>query len=256
MILTIATVVYNGAAEIENTILSVIPLRNKDIEYIIIDGNSKDDTLSIIDKYHDHIDFFLTESDKGIYDAMNKAVKSARGKYIYILNAGDLLLGKTFKMLFEENLFGGRYDVLYGDVINKQSGILIKSKEINKIKYLLPVCHQGVIVKKELYDKFSFLIKYDIAADYDMLFKSYNFGASFYKINYPLAYYDMQGISTKNSMHVYKQYYNIIFNNNKGFTKIIGALLYTGVHIKYYCYLMINFVLGERFYRKLRSFFK
>lgn len=91
-LVTVVTVVFNGANDLEPTIQSVIEQRQSDLEYIIIDGGSTDETLDLIIKYEHSIDYWVSEPDKGIYDAMNKGIAAATGKYILHINAGDRLL--------------------------------------------------------------------------------------------------------------------------------------------------------------------
>jgi glycosyltransferase involved in cell wall biosynthesis len=88
-LVSIVTVVYNGAAEIRATINSVLVNGNADLEHIIIDGGSTDGTVEILRSYGDRLEYWLSERDEGIYDAMNKAIGIARGKFIYHLNIGD-----------------------------------------------------------------------------------------------------------------------------------------------------------------------
>ena len=84
MKISVVTVCYNAADTIEKTMLSVLNQAYHDIEYIIIDGGSTDGTVEIIRKYADRIAYWVSEPDKGIYDAMNKGIKVATGEYIYI----------------------------------------------------------------------------------------------------------------------------------------------------------------------------
>ena len=90
MKITIITACYNAEQTIESTLLSVLNQTYDDIEYIVIDGNSKDGTVDIIKKYEKRISKWVSEPDKGLYDALNKGVRMATGEWIGILNCGDL----------------------------------------------------------------------------------------------------------------------------------------------------------------------
>jgi glycosyltransferase involved in cell wall biosynthesis len=90
-LISIITIVYNGITTLEQTILSVINQTYKNSEYIIIDGGSTDSTVDIIKKYEKHFAYWLSEPDKGIYNAMNKGIKLSSGKYIALLNSDDWL---------------------------------------------------------------------------------------------------------------------------------------------------------------------
>src|SRR4051812_15125406 len=93
-VVSVITIVYNGGALLEGTIQSVLKQDPTHLEYIIIDGGSKDNTLDVIKKYTDQIDFWVSEPDKGIYDAMNKGLNAATGDYVWFMNAGDHIHGK------------------------------------------------------------------------------------------------------------------------------------------------------------------
>ena len=103
--ITVVTVCYNAAVTIEKTILSVVGQTYNNIEYLIIDGGSKDDTLAIIKKYESNISKWISEPDKGIYDAMNKAIKMATGEWINFMNAGDCFAtNDVLEKIFQENI--------------------------------------------------------------------------------------------------------------------------------------------------------
>jgi cellulose synthase/poly-beta-1,6-N-acetylglucosamine synthase-like glycosyltransferase len=95
-LITIITVVYNNQEDIEETILSVINQSYDNIEYLIIDGGSSDNTVDIIKKYNNSIDYWISEKDNGIYDAMNKGCRLATGAGLCFLNSGDKFVGDVF----------------------------------------------------------------------------------------------------------------------------------------------------------------
>lgn len=174
--LSIVTVVYNSEQYLERTIQSILNQSFKDVEHIILDGNSKDKTLDIIKKYNDQIAFWKSEPDKGIYDAMNKAQNFASGKYIMFLNSGDEFC--DFQVL--ENVFKNTTsDVYYGDtVITDESGNALRNRRLRPpqkltwkdFKYGMLVCHQSIIIKRELSKQYD--TNYKIAADIDWAIRS------------------------------------------------------------------------------------
>ena len=101
-LLTIITVVKNDVLNIEKTIKSIITQKNRNIEYIIIDGNSKDGTINKIKKYKKSIDKISAKNDKGIYDAMNKGIKLAKGKYLGFCNSGDIIRKNGIKLILKK----------------------------------------------------------------------------------------------------------------------------------------------------------
>ena len=100
-LITIITVVLNDEENIESTIQSVLNQKYDNIQYVIIDGDSKDNTKKIIEKYKDKIDTFVTEKDKGIYDAFNKGLRLAKGDLLGFVNSGDVLTKESLCILVD-----------------------------------------------------------------------------------------------------------------------------------------------------------
>ena len=116
---SIITVTYNAGAVLEDTIQSVITQTYKNVEYIIVDGGSKDRTLQIIEQYKEHIHTVISEPDKGLYDAMNKGIKLATGDYLCFLNAGDELHeDDTLQLMVHSITESTLPDVLYLSLIH------------------------------------------------------------------------------------------------------------------------------------------
>ena len=158
---SIITVTFNDAENLQKTIKSVIKQKYQK-EFIIIDGNSKDYSKLVIKKYQSNIDKVIIENDKGLYDAMNKAVSIASNDWLIFLNAGDTFYNESvIEEIFSKvhnNLKS--YDFIYGDTIllreNKTTKYL-KASPITKIIYGMPFCHQSLLIKstvhKELFYK-------------------------------------------------------------------------------------------------------
>ena len=119
--ISVVTVCYNAVNDIEKTILSVINQTYPNIEYLIIDGGSKDGTMDIVNKYKDKIDVIVSEPDKGIYDAMNKGIDRATGDWINFMNAGDMFWEKdSILKVFAASGVDDSLDVIYGFQIQKK----------------------------------------------------------------------------------------------------------------------------------------
>lgn len=176
MKVTIITVCYNSANTIEKTILSIQNQNYKDIEYIIIDGNSKDATVSIIEKYQNVISRWISEPDKGLYDAMNKGIKMATGDIVGILNSDDVFNNKTVIeeiVNFHEN---NNVNASVGNIVqHKENGTIIRlysSKYWNpeklRIGFMPP--HPSIFFERKLFAQFgNYDLGFKIGADYELI---------------------------------------------------------------------------------------
>lgn len=154
MKISVITVCYNAEKEIEKTLSSVIKQNYNDFEYIVVDGNSTDRTMDIINDYSNHITKVLSEPDTGIYNAMNKGVRLATGKYCIFMNAGDSFLNKN--VLSEVNKYlAADIDIISGNNIITSNNKLIaysKPPKIITFNYLFnsSLCHQSTFIKRQL----------------------------------------------------------------------------------------------------------
>ena len=125
LLISVVTVCYNAADTIEKTMLSVLNQTYHDIEYIIIDGGSTDGTVEIIRKYADRIAYWVSEPDKGIYDAMNKGIKVATGEWINFMNAGDEFVDANVldKLFFAKTV--ANVDVIYGNTLMEYMDVFL-----------------------------------------------------------------------------------------------------------------------------------
>ena len=207
-IISIITVSFNVVNEIEQTILSVINQTYSNIEYIIIDGGSTDGTIDIIKKYSNHISYWISEPDKGIYDAMNKGIEKASGSYINFMNAGDYFYSNN--IIAEIAKVNLKNDIIFGDTVICRNGQMQISKadpfyKYKRLRHKMGFVHQSVFVKTCLAKQNLFDLNYKLAADYNMIITLYRKGAIFYYIDLPIAYYDLNGVSSKNRLkHIYE----------------------------------------------------
>jgi len=172
---SIITVVYNASQVLEKTLLSVINQTYNHIEYIIIDGGSTDGTVDMIKQYASGINYWVSEADKGIYDAMNKGLREATGDYVWFLNAGDTLQHHNIVT----DLAGiaesaGQPDVLYGETdLMENDGRVFAERRLKAPKNLtwksfrmgMLVCHQAFIVKRSIAPEYD--LQYRFSADFD-----------------------------------------------------------------------------------------
>lgn len=179
--ISIVTVCYNAVHTIEQTILSVSNQTYQNIEYIIIDGGSTDGTVEIIKRYESHFSYWISESDKGIYDAMNKGIKKTSGEWVIFMNSGDLFVDKTVleNVFLRDSHSNSEVLVLYGSYKEINNDIIsneIKPLNICTLKYKMPFCHQSTFVKGEILKKYLFDSSLRIAADFKLfnsIYKKY-----------------------------------------------------------------------------------
>lgn len=199
--ISIITVVYNGEETIERTIQSVINQTYKNIEYIIIDGQSNDGTLEVIDKYRSYIDKVISEPDNGIYDAMNKGIEQASGDIIGIINSDDWYEPDTVEKIVEQ-FENSDFDLIYGNVWEiEEDGSRNKNKiyQLEDIWCGMIIPHPSVFIKTSIYQKWGYFdLSYKLSADFDLMLRLYVHGVKFGYINSVLANYRKGGRSSQN----------------------------------------------------------
>jgi glycosyltransferase involved in cell wall biosynthesis len=174
--ISIITVVFNGEALIARTIESVISQSYTNIEYIIIDGASSDNTLKIIERYKSKIALLHSGKDEGIYDAMNKGLRDASGDYVLFMNAGDeLYCADTIKEVFgiapEGDVYYGNTAVVdqYGKTLGDRRLAPPDQMTWKDLKYGMCVSHQSFIARRLLCDFYD--LDYKVSADIDWVIK-------------------------------------------------------------------------------------
>lgn len=180
---TVVTVVFNDAAHIEGTLLSVTGQTYKNVEYIVVDGKSTDGTMDLIRRYSDKITKWISEPDRGIYDAMNKGLALATGDYVIFMNSGDVFVGKSvLESVFDS--VEGRPDVIYGHTIGRHKNGRLRQRLLpfymaDEYCPTVGICHQSVLVKTDKAKRLMFDINYKVCADHKMLYDLHNEGATF-----------------------------------------------------------------------------
>jgi glycosyltransferase involved in cell wall biosynthesis len=176
MKISIITVCYNSATTIEKTIISVASQTHTNIEYIIVDGNSEDNTLAVIRKYKDRVSKWISEPDKGLYDAMNKGIALATGDLIGIINSDDTFQSDTVIADIAAFHNNNDIDASVGDIVqHKTDGSVVRrysaknwSPDKLTIGYMPP--HPSIFFKKELFSKYGYYeLDFKIGADYELI---------------------------------------------------------------------------------------
>jgi len=242
--ITIITVVKNNQKFLEKTILSILNQNYKNIEYIIIDGGSTDNTLKIIKKYINQIDYVISQKDKGLYDAINKGLSVSTGNVIGIVNSDDLLTKNSLKILCKYYIDYPKCDFFFGTV-KKHWGTLhgFHPWKINFSWFFYTSHSTGFFIKKEAAQKIGkYSLKYKNSSDFDYFYrmiKEYKFNGVATKKNEIFGIFRPGGISSNLDFwdHFYEK--NQIRLDNK--------------QNKYFIFLMIILKIFFN-YKKLKKF--
>jgi len=229
LLITVVTVVLNGEKTLERTIKSVLNQTYKNIEYIIVDGGSTDGTLEIIKRYENQIARWVSGKDKGIADAMNKGIEMATGDIIGILNADDRYelraLEKVAKNMSDSDILAGNierltvkdeYCFLYRPTFNRSTDCGI---------------HMGWFIRKEVYAKKKYDLKYSIAADIDFIVSLHRSGKyRFRHLDEVLGYFYGGGVSSTRTCRTFYEISLIYLRHRQFFGLIkISFLLFKAV---------------------------
>jgi glycosyltransferase involved in cell wall biosynthesis len=178
--ITIITATYNAESVLENLIQSIVPQKKENIEFIIVDGNSKDRTIDIVRKYESYIDFWISEPDKGIYDAWNKGIKAATSDWIMFVGADDELLPdaltKYLNLLDSKDLSSFDYISAQNEFINEDNKLLKlvgKGADWRLMRRGNSAAHVASLHhKKNLFDTIGFYnLDFKICADFELLLR-------------------------------------------------------------------------------------
>jgi glycosyltransferase involved in cell wall biosynthesis len=203
MQLSIITINKNNFSGLEKTIQSVIEQTNKDFEYIVIDGNSSDGSVEVINKYSTGINYWISEPDTGIYNAMNKGIRKAQGEYCLFLNSGDWLISSTtLQNVFNEISNFYQADIFFSDLI-RSDGVLVKFPNNLSIKHLImnAMSHQNSLIKRSLFYEHGFYNEdLIIASDWEFFLNElWKYKSIFIHIDTNISIFDIYGIGSKNT---------------------------------------------------------
>jgi len=243
-LISVITVVRNGEQTLEQTMLSVLNQTYSRIEYILVDGTSTDGTIDIIRNYELKIKngefpnvlfHWISEPDKGIYDAMNKGIDMATGEWIGIINSGDNYLpfileevSKAIQIYPEADLFFGNMKIINNGVYLRDELFKgeIRIKDMN-------ICHPTVFVNRSIYLNYgSFDTKFPIGADFDLLLRFYINNVKFQHLNIFIASFSTGGVSSGFSFKIVKERYAIRKKNDINSVSIKDFLVYIKSRLK------------------------
>lgn len=247
-LITVVTVVFNGKKTLEQTIQSVVNQTYGNVEYIIIDGASTDGTLDIIKKYEDRIDYWQSEPDKGIYDAMNKGIELAKGEWINFMNGGDEFYSyNVLSDIFENKNYTASVIVGNTNQVFDFGKRIVLAKQMTKKSKHLEFCHQSCFTNKNVFKENKYNTKFKICADYDLYHKLLIKEKKFIYLNQIVSTYDNSGgISSNLPCKKYSEELNIF----GGKFKYLKYFLFC---IKIYIKRIIKFFLPKKIIQKYRQ---
>ena len=217
---SVITVTYNAGKVLEDTIQSVVFQTYRNVEYIIVDGNSKDNTLEIVDKYRNRISQVISEPDKGLYDAMNKGIQLATGDYLCFLNAGDEFHDNETLQKIVHTLKGKELpDVIYGETaIVDEEGHFLHMRRLSapqtltwkSFKQGMLVCHQAFFAHRELAVQHPYDLKYRFSADFDWCIRIMKKTKCLHNTRLTIIDYLNEGMTTRNHKASLKERFRIM----------------------------------------------
>ncbi len=203
--LTVITVCYEAEQEIERTIRSVLNQTFTGYEYIFKDGGSADQTNELIAFYKPRFEekgirvTHVSDRDDGLYDAMNQALKLAKGEWCAFLNAGDYYFGPDTL----ERVFAREYEetIVYGNTVEVEAGLAYHLEgDISRIREKSLICHQSSFIRTDWMKEAGYDTGYRIAADYDFFLKTFMEGKTFYKLDQYISVFMKDGVSSTNEL--------------------------------------------------------
>lgn len=247
--ISIITINYNDKIGLAKTIESVISQSSKDFEYIIIDGNSNDGCKELIEKHTAIIDYWVSEPDTGIYNAMNKGIRAASGDYLLFLNSGDYLYNQNTIQNVTDAIDDGKKDLYYGDAIFKSENLEEVVVFPDKLSFYFfthnSLCHQASFIKKSLFEEvFYYNETFRIISDWEFMVYCICIKNITYKhIDIIVSYYDYEGISSSPNSKltidleteiVMNKYFSAFYVDYKCMTELKDSRVRDVIHINQY----------------------
>lgn len=257
-LISVITVVYNNASQIEKAIQSVLCQDYSNIEYIIIDGCSTDGTIEIIRRNEYYIDYLISAPDNGIYDAMNKGIMVSRGDLIGFLNSDDYYEPGAIKEVIGAYLKAGLRGIYFGNSFVVQGDLGIRYLSIGKTELWrgLGFKHQAMFVHRDVHNKSGFYnTSYRIAADYDFVLRAVSDGVQLVHIDKNLVNYSNTGVSGINRIKTLNEI-RVIGRKHFGFFSLpyLGFLLvFTRSYLFQVTRSLIALVFGDKALIAVRS---
>lgn len=263
-LVSVITVVYNDKVNLEKTINSISNQDEQAFEYIVVDGNSNDGVEHLIEKYQNRVNQFVSEPDKGIYDAMNKGILLAKGKYVNFLNAGDTFHDENSLSTVFEALQADSPEILYG-----QASYIVKNDDGTDYSYLMgdmvndetlytktAICHQTMFFKRDLFSELGlYSLEFNLVADYEWtvryLMNRGNFQETLF-LNNPIVNYSLDGVSFLNLGKVGKERLRVAKKHFSIFYQSLNFFIMIGMSVKSKVIPLLNRLRVMEYYRRMK----
>lgn len=229
---SIITICYNAEATLEKTIQSVLAQTYPNVEYIVVDGASKDNTLAIINRYRPQLSKVVSEPDKGLYDAMNKGIGLATGDYLCFLNAGDTFFSaNTLQEMVATLPADKQPDVIYGETaLVDAEGHFVRMRRLQAPEVLtwrsfrqgMLVCHQAFFARRELVPLYD--LQYRFSADFDWCIRIMKQSHLLHNTHQTLVNYLDEGLTTSNQKASLKERFRIMAKHYGLFSTLLHHL--------------------------------
>lgn len=229
--ISIITINFNNLEGLKKTLESVVNQSWKEFEYILIDGGSTDGSAEYLKSQNKYIDYWVSEPDSGIYNAMNKGINVAKGEYLLFLNSGDHFFSNY--VLQENHTKIANFDLVYFNIFlasDTYSGTIFYPKELSfSFFYLGTLCHQSTFIKKELFEKIGL---YDenlkLVSDWKFFTLAlFKFNCTYLKVNEIISTYYLDGISSDltNKKLLNKEKKQVLNADFKGYVEVIKEFI-------------------------------
>ena len=244
---SIITSTFNCQNHIQKTIDSIANQDYPNLEYLIIDGKSSDNTINIIEQNQDKIDFFLSESDSGISEAFNKGIKHSNGDYLYFIGAGDTLKDNQVISKMMENIDKDKDLLICGRVARTSldgkilwSTKYIKNFDKRSLLFKMSLPHQGLFTHKSLFDRYGLFDENNkYCMDYEHLLRYYKVFPKIITKDIIVASWNEGGIGSNKLLEVFNEY-NYIKHKHKIASNIVLTIIHYWTILKYKIKLFIK----------------
>jgi glycosyltransferase involved in cell wall biosynthesis len=248
--LSVLTVNFNNRNGLERTIESVRGRDRDHVEFVVIDGGSNDGSAALLSQRATDIDRWISEPDRGTYDAMNKGLALARGEFVCFMNSGDVFGPGVLDKVIREPRDWNSFDVLCGDMVNEATGTLDRAQPAERIFTDMIGRHQAMFIRTSVHRDFPFDLRYRIAADWDVLLRMYLTGRRFARLDLCVGSFEAGGVANSRYFATIAEYTRIAWSRNHGISRLTRTVRYLWGKRRFVSVLLLQRALGRERYRR------